>query len=390
MDTLIINGQCYTSEGFEEKSIFMHNGRIADIEAYDGNSNNVKVIDAAGSYIIPGLVDIHFHGCDGYDFCDGTDEAFSRIAEYELINGVTTIVPAGMTLPWNELESIFCAASYFRYAQEKSWNDDPDSASKEASMLGIHMEGPYVSKEKKGAQNGAYLQLPNSVKFNELQKKTNGFIKLVTMAPELEGGMDFIRGVSGETVISLGHTNADYDIAMQAFDSGANHVTHTYNAMNPFLHRSPGVVGAAFDARAYVELICDGIHVDKTVIRATAAMMGRDRVVLISDSMMGTGLKDGIYQLGGQRVKKKGSLAQLDDGTIAGSVTNLYDCMKNAIRFGISPADAVRFATENPARSIGLDCICGRLEHGCYADVIIADKSFNIEKIFHRGIEVKH
>lgn len=378
----IKNGLIYRTTEFQKGDLFIHNDRICSGCAAEADE---IVIDAENKYVIPGLVDIHFHGCAGYDFCDASAEALEAIAGYELTHGITSIAPASMTLSREMLSEIFRTAKEFADRQSRT----PDSDLSCSRLEGIHMEGPYISEQKKGAQNPKYLQLPDAEQFRLLNQQSGGRIKLVSIAPELPGSMDFIRQVSGETTISLAHTTADYETAKEAFEAGADHVTHTYNAMPPFSHRAPGVIGAAFDAKqAMIELICDGIHIHPSVIRATCAMFGSSRIVLVSDSMMGTGLKDGQYQLGGQAVTKRGSLATLADGTIAGSVTNLFDCMKNAVSFGIPLADAVRFASENPAKSIKLGREFGTLADGAYADVLILDQDLNLETVIHRGRQV--
>lgn len=379
---IIKNGLVYRTNEFVKEDLFVVGDKVAKAASCDE-----IVIDAEDKYVIPGLVDVHFHGCAGYDFCDGTMEAIEKIATYELSRGVTTIVPASMTLAEDMLEHIFETAAAF---SKKYQNGSCDKLNQFAWLAGIHMEGPYISEKKKGAQNAAYLQTPDVDAFRKLNEKSGNMIRIVSVAPEIDHAMEFIKEVEKEVVVSVAHTTADYDIAKEAFDGGACHVTHTYNAMPPFTHRAPGVVGAAYDGKqVMIELICDGIHIHPAMIRATSGMFGKDRVVFVSDSMMGTGLEDGMYQLGGQDVIKKGNLATLHDGTIAGSVTDLYDCMCKAVEFGIPVVDAVRFASENPAKSARLGKEYGNLNEGAFADVLIVDKNMKLEKIIHRGVVVK-
>lgn len=382
---IIKNGFVYRTDKFVKEDLYIKDNKIS-AEVW---SEDDVVIDAEGKYVIPGLVDVHFHGCAGYDFCDGTMEAIEKIAEYELSSGITTIVPASMTLSTEMLKQIFGTAAEYAKNQDVLWNADKDAAAKRAYFAGIHMEGPYVSAKKKGAQNGEFLHKAELDHFRMLNALSGNNIKIVSLAPEEEGALDFIKAVAGETVISVAHTTADYDIAHEAFEAGADHVTHTYNAMPPFTHRAPGVIGAAFDKpTAMMELISDGIHIHPAAIRATCSMFGNSRMVFISDSMMGTGLEDGQYQLGGQGVTKVGSLATLADGTIAGSVTNLYDCMCNAVSFGIPMVNAVRFASENAAKSAGLGSEYGTLNAGAFADVLIIDDNMKLEQIIHRGVKL--
>lgn len=342
------------------------------------SSADGETFDATGLYAIPGLVDVHFHGCVGFDFCDGTHEAFGALAEYQVQNGVTSICPATMTYPEDTLADICANAATY-------------SSNKGATLVGINMEGPFISKEKKGAQNAAYIQAPSPEMFRRLQKAAGGLVKLLDIAPEAQGAMDMISALKDEVAVSVAHTGADYEIASEAFRRGAKHVTHLYNAMPPFSHRAPGVIGAACDApHVHVELICDGVHVHPATVRATFKMFGDDRVVLISDSMMATGLPDGEYSLGGQAVTVRGNLATLHDGTIAGSATNLMQCMRIATRdMGIPLESAIKAATRNPAKSIGLFDEIGSIEPGKRADVVLLNNALEIAHVFSRGKRVR-
>jgi len=361
------------NQTFEEKAIFIDNDLI--VSHNKNHASNDMIIDAAGLYAIPGLTDIHFHGCAGYDFCDGTLEALDTIAKYEAQNGVTTICPATMTLPEERLSDICKNAAVYNNSEG-------------AILCGINMEGPFLSLKKKGAQNAAFLHKPDMEMFDRLDKLSGNKIKLVAIAPEMEGAMDFISELKGKKVISIAHTTADYDTAQEAFQRGASHVTHLYNAMPPFQHRDPGVIGAAFDTPdCKVEIICDGVHIHPSVVRATLKMFGEDRVVFISDSMMATGLPDGKYALGGQEVIVKGRKAELViDGAIAGSVTNLMDCMKNAvINMGIPLEMAVKAAAVNPAKAIGIYDKFGSISAGKIANIVLLDKDLNIKFVILRG-----
>ncbi len=258
-----------------------------------------------------------------------------------------------------------------------------------AELVGIHLEGPFLCAEKKGAQNGAWLREPDFDMLRRLQKIAAGRIRMVSIAPELPGALDFIRRVRAQTdiVVSLGHTAADYDTASAAFSAGANHVTHLFNAMPPLHHRAPGVIGAAQDDPAcYVEVICDGIHLHPSILRMVFRLFGPARVVLISDAMRATGLRDGTYDLGGQAVTVRGSRATLADGTLAGSVTDLLSGLQNAVSFGIPLVDAVRAATVNPAKSIGIYARYGSLDAGKVANVLVVDRALQPRAVFLRGV----
>lgn len=321
-------------------------------------------------FLIPGLVDVHFHGAAGYDFCDGTMEAYRAIEAYENRHGITSICPATMTLPIEELKTIVRTAAECGLP----------------SLRGIHLEGPFISKEKKGAQKEDHIIPADAVILQDLQKCAGGLIKIVSIAPETAGAIDCIAGLKDEFCFSIAHTTADYETSCKAIEAGASHVTHLYNAMPVANHREPSVLGAVADhTNVDVELICDGIHVHPSVVRNTFRVFGDDRVVLISDSMRATGMEDGNYTLGGQDVIVKGALATLADGTIAGSVTNLFDCMKKAVSMGISKESAIKAATINPARSIGIHDEVGSLEAGKKADVLVVNEELDLQRVIIGG-----
>ena len=371
--------------GFYKRELFISGDRIVAEKPALGEASRMEPnINAEGCYVIPGLLDIHFHGCVGYDFCDGTQEAIEKIARYELENGITGINPATMTLDEENLLQIVRTAAAYKRAEETE-------SRLLAELLGINMEGPFISEAKKGAQNPAFIHKPDKGMFDRLQKASEGLIRVCVVAPEEPGAMEFIESCCKEVVVSVAHTAADYDTAKEAFARGAKQVTHLYNGMPPFSHRSPGVIGAAFDSDCRVELICDGVHVHPSAIRATFKMFGDERIILISDSMMATGKPDGQYALGGLAVTVKGNKATLTEGgAIAGSVTNLMDCLRYTVKIaGIPLESAVKCATVNPAKAIGVFDEYGSLEPGKYADVVILDQDFNIKTIIKKGNIVK-
>lgn len=338
------------------------------------------VYDASGCILIPGLVDLHFHGCMGHDLCDHGSETLRSIAVYELQHGITAICPATMTLPLEELALILKSAK--AYACEK-----PSCGVPGADLLGVHLEGPFVSPSKKGAQNPAYLKEPDPAFFYDLKAICPELVKIMTLAPELPGAMDLIRRASKDTLISLGHSTACYQQAAEAFQAGACHVTHLFNAMPPFGHRDTGIIGAAFDdPRVHAELICDGIHVSAPMIRAAFRLFSDDRLILISDSMRATGMPDGDYSLGGQSVHVCGKLATLEDGTIAGSVTNLMDCLRYAVlEAGIPLESAVKAAAVNPARELSLSHLHGQIKKGAFANLLVLTPDLQIKQIIFHG-----
>ncbi len=366
---IIKNANVFSKNGtFIPRDIYIDKELITDVTVDDSN-----IIDAEGLYAIPGLTDLHFHGCMGHDFCDGTTEAIEAIAKYQVQNGITSIAPATMSLGDDQLFNILsCAASYKNEAG--------------ADLVGIHLEGPYLAHAKKGAQNPKYLRHASTEHFEKLMKLAGGLIKIVSIAPEEAGAMEFIDALKDKVIISLAHTTADYNTSMEAFEHGASHVTHLYNAMPPSSHRSPGVIGAAFDTKhSFVEVICDGIHIHPSVIRSTFQLFGDDRIVLISDSMMATGMQDGSYSLGGQAVSVKDNLATLSDGTIAGSATNLMKCMKNAVSYGIPLESAIKCAAVNPAKELGIYEMYGSISTGKYANIVLLDKDLNLKSVILKG-----
>lgn len=374
---LIKNVLVFTEDcRFVEKDVYVEGERIAD------TASDSEVIDGSGCYLIPGLMDIHFHGCVGHDFSDADPEGLKAMAEYELKNGVTSICPASMTLSEEVLASVCENAKAYR----DSWK--PGQASR---LCGINLEGPFIAMSKKGAQNPKYVTPPNSKMFQHLIDASGGLVKLTTLAPETEGAIDFIKEFSPKVRISIGHTDCDYDTAREAFLAGASHVTHLFNAMPPFTHRKPALIGAAFDtSKVTPEIICDGIHIHPSSVRTAFGMFGDDRMILISDSMMATGMQDGDYSLGGQAVKVTGRLATLEDGTIAGSATNLLDCMRTAIqKMEIPLESAVKCATINPAKAIGEDKEYGSIKVGKYADLLLLKQdTLELKNVISHGVVV--
>ncbi len=331
--------------------------------------------EASGYMLIPGLVDIHTHGAMNADTSDGMEHALNKMSEFYAKNGITSFLATTMTYDEPTLERAMRAAGSF-------------TTTTGASCIGINMEGPFINPSKKGAQASKDIIPPDFAMLERLNKAANNRIKLVDVAPELPNALDFINKASKYVTVSLAHTAADYDIAMRAFEQGATHVTHLFNAMEPFLHRSPGIVGAAADAGANVEVICDGIHLHPAVIRAVFKLFDNSRICLISDSMRSAGLADGEYELGGQPVTVRDGKAMLHDGTIAGSSINLMEAVKNAISFGVNQEVALSAATINPARAIRMDEHIGSISKGKRADLVLIDKHWNIKKVFINGKEL--
>ena len=366
---------------FTDGGIVIKNGTIEQVYT-EGKRPQTEdeVLDGKGMYAIPGLIDLHFHGCKGDDFCDGSRDAIARIAEYEASVGVTAIAPATMTLPVEELEQILRVAAEYKKGPHSK---------KEADFVGINMEGPFISPAKKGAQDERNI-IPCDVKVCErFLEVSEGLVKFMGIAPEeSENAVSFIEAVKDKVNVSLAHTNADYDTAMAAFNAGADHAVHLYNAMPAFTHRAPGVIGAVYDSKhVMAEIICDGVHIHPAAVRATFEMMGEDRMILISDSMRAAGMPDGSYTLGGLDVNVVGNRATLaSDGAIAGSVTNLMDCMKTAVKTMNIPLEtAVACATINPAKSLGIDAEYGSIRAGKKAHIVLMDQELNVQQVIKDG-----
>lgn len=338
-------------------------------------------VDLGGATVIPGLIEVHSHGNTNHDFSDGDYEGLVAMARYYLSCGITSFAPASMTLDYGTLGKAFATAR--RLADEK-----PEGCS---VLRGIQMEGPYFSYKKKGAQNADYLKDPDFEGFQKLYNDCGGLIRIVDVAPELPGAEDFVRQASKLCTVSIAHTDSDYDHAKAAVDAGVTHLTHLYNAMPGITHRDPGPILAAMEKGAAVELITDGVHIHPAVVRFTFRTFGDDHVVLVADSMMACGLPDGQYSLGGQAVTVSGPRATLTEhpGVIAGSATCLYDCMKRAVLdMGVPLESAVRAASENPARCLGIDADYGSLGAGRYGNVILANDKLEIQSVYRKGVRI--
>lgn len=370
------NAYIYTSDSrFVHGSFRVEDGRFAELtdSVSDGDGT-----DLGGAYVIPGLIDIHTHGNSGADFSDGELEGLRKMADYSAQNGVTSFVPTSMTLPYDVLEKAFDSAVQYRSTR-------PEGS---ARVVGVHMEGPYFSEKKKGAQNADYLKLPDYEGFKALYDGCGGIIRIVDVAAELAGAADFAAKASGLCTVSIAHTDADYESACRVFDAGARHITHLFNAMPPIHHRRPGVIGAGAERESVsAELICDGLHVHPSVIRMSFRLFP-GRMCIISDSLRCCGMPDGEYELGGQRVYLSGGVARLADGTIAGSATNLYDCMLNAVRFGIPKEESIAAATIIPAREAGCADELGSIEPGKLADFVICDEALARKAVYIGGVRV--
>lgn len=343
-------------------------GKVTDLVAEDGKIRTIGKCersgeDCEGLELYPGLFDTHVHGAVGYDTMEISDGGLPEMARFMLENGTTSFLPTTMTM---DIETIRAVV-----------NRDLPRIEGGAKVEGFHMEGPYIADKYKGAQNGAFIKPPTMAEFSTLRN-----VKKLTLAPELPGAVDFIAEccAATDTVISLGHTATDYDTAVAAFQNGATCLTHTFNAMSPLHHRDPGPIGAAIEHGTFAEVICDGLHVSRAAILTLYRALGPDRLMLISDGLRATGLGDGEFSFGGQKILVRDGVARIEAGNLAGSTTPLLGCVRKAVEFGIPKRDALRMASATPARCLGMKK--GELRVGYDAEFILLDGDMNLVRTF--------
>ncbi len=369
---LIKNGTIFVDGAFIKSDMKVSDGVITEI-AENISEKNEEVLDCSGKRIVPGMVDVHTHGCIGYDFTISSQEEIQEMLDFYAKIGTTSVLATVMTGPKDVLEGAMTRIS--------AWAQKEGTSCK---IEGIHMEGPFFASAKKGAHDEHCLLNPDIEFFKELQSLCNGIIRLVAIDPDLEGSEEFIKEFKDQLTISLGHSACNYDTAMRAFGWGASHVTHLFNAMLPMNHREPGLIGAFSDAEAQAEIICDGFHIHPSAIRLMFDA-NPGKMMLISDTISAMGLPDGDYLSGGLDVKVVNGEARLESGTIAGATKSLYQGVQNAIAFGIQPEVAILSATERPAKSVGIESKCGKIQVGRKADFLIVDNEYNLELVYVSG-----
>ena len=375
MTMLFKNALLFVDGQFRRLSFRVENGVFAALYECTPDEPGVPL---GGAPVIPGLVDIHIHGAAGEDFSDGA--GLSRMASHLARCGVTSFVPAAMTLPEERLAAAFQAAARFTAAPEEGC----------ARLLGVRMEGPFLSYARRGAQNAAYLHAPDAAMLTRLRGAAQGLLRVVDIAPELPGALPLIREASAWGAVSLAHTDADYETACAALDAGAAHLTHLFNAMPPLHHRAPGAIGAASERESVTaELICDGLHVQPSAVRA-AFRLFPGRVCLVSDALRCCGMPEGEYELGGQSVTLRGGAAYLPDGTLAGAASDLFTGLENALAFGIAREEAVLAATLRPAQVVGAQDCAGSIAVGRRADFVICDAALHRRAVYLEGKQLCH
>lgn len=373
---LLKNADVFMDGSFVPLDISVREDRISEIGK--NISGDDEVIDCTGKMIWPGLFDIHTHGCIGFDFSKSSPAEIMKMCSFYAKHGVTSVLATTMT---NEPLQYERAIKYIHEVMQMQKEINPAN---HAWIRGIHMEGPFLGKEKKGAHDEKYLRPISQKLMDEYQELCNNTICLIDIDPSLPGALAFINDNKDDLTISIAHTNSDYDTVKRAALAGAAHVTHLFNAMPPLLHREPGVAGAAFELGLNAEIICDGIHVHPAVVHLMFAAMA-ERMILISDSISPTGLKNGKYESGGLAVEVQDGRAYLSDGTLAGSTITLFDAVKRAVEFGIPLEQALYAATYIPAHAVGFDHEIGSIECGKAADLLIVNHDLNLEKVIMRG-----
>lgn len=359
----IINGKIVLPDSIIEDSVVIFDDKIKEITSKKNiNLSDYEVIDAKGNYVCPGLVDMHIHGFLGSDVSDGDADGIKKMAMGIIENGVTAWCPTTMTVSKQEIEDAFDAVRKVR--------DSGDYYG--ARILGVNSEGPFINASKKGAQAEEHILRPDA----DFIIANKDIIKLFTVAPEVDGAIECIEKVTNNTdvLVSMGHTDADFDEANKGIESGVRHTTHLFNAMTALSHRSPGVVGAALSADdVSTELIADTFHINKGLFNLVSKIKG-NKLCLITDCIRAGGMPDGDYTLGGQPVHKEGIKCLMQDGTIAGSVLNLNDAVYNLYtNSDLELNEAVNCASLNPAKALKEDNEIGSIEVGKRADIMIAD-----------------
>ena len=384
-ELLLTNAKVLTEDGLITKGfIYIQDGKIVEIgpeSALPASGEHIKVIMLPkNSTVVPGFIDVHIHGAGGADTMDATTEALFTMASVLPEEGTTSFLATTIT---QDKEEIFKALK--NVADYIGHHNEPGKA----EVIGIHLEGPFINEMRKGAQPADHIIAPDIRLFAEMQDAAGNHIRLVTLAPEKENGYEFISYLAQNGVIaSVGHSDADYKQMDQAVKAGATHVTHLFNGMRGIHHRNPGVAGAALLFKELkVEIIADGIHVVPEMIDLSLRAKGTDGVILITDSMRAKCLKNGTYDLGGQEVSVANGKALLADGTLAGSILKMKDSLKNMMKFtGISLEEAVKLASENPAKQLQIFDRKGSIAKGKDADLVILDENLEVEMAFCRGV----
>ncbi|QGH33641.1 N-acetylglucosamine-6-phosphate deacetylase [Gracilibacillus salitolerans] len=361
-------------EIWKNGSVLIDNGTIIEVSDNNDVSENVTIIDAKNKLLIPGMVDVHIHGANGFDMMDGTTESVQEVSKQCAKTGCTSFLATSVTSSLDALEEMIDSVKKVK-GQEQG-----------ASIAGIHLEGPYLNEKRKGMQNQKYLREPNVSEIDKLLVRAESFIKMVTVAPELDGGLELVKYlVEKEVIVAIAHSDATYEEAKEAFQHGASHVTHCFNAMSPIHHRKPGVVTAAFEQEhVSLQAIVDNVHLHPAIVRLMHRIKGSEKLVLITDALQAMGLGDGQYHFGGHHVTVKDGIATLSDGTLASSTVTMNQALKKTFENGVPLVDAVRMAATTPAELLGL-MRKGKIAEGYDADLVLLDEDFHVSKTMKEG-----
>lgn len=375
---ILRNGLFFIDGRFRQGiGLVLDQGRILAI-ADENSATDLETLNAGGSFVVPGFIDIHMHGCNGADTMDGTVAAIQAMSAFWPAHGTTSILPATMTAQAKSLQkSITAVAEAMKMPLG-------------ADILGINLEGPFLSPNAKGAHREDFIVNPSISFFESLLPENGHIVKIVTVAPEAPGAEEFIRYLLERgIVVSIGHTTASYEQCQAAFQSGARHCTHFYNAMSPLRHREPGAVGAILNnQQVTVELIADLIHVHPAALKLAYSLKGPERVALITDAAAATGLPDGNYVSWGLEVYVREGSVRLSDGTLAGSTLTLDQALRNMTGIGVPLESCITMLTETPARIAGVDGFKGKIAIGYDADLVLLDRKFNVKGAMVRGRRV--
>lgn len=375
---IIKNCNIIFSTGVKNGSIKINNGKISEISLDNSIDclDDTFILDGRGLYISPGFIDTHIHGAGGYDTMDGTYEAINNISKTIVKYGVTSFTPTTMTVDKEEIKKALKAIYLAK-----------ENKTEGANILGIHLEGPFISPSAIGAQNPKFIVTPSVENFKNIVGEYENIVNCVTLAPEVSGAKELIRYLKEKGITaSIGHTKATYEEAMEGIKWGCTHSTHLFNAMSPFSHRNPGTVGAIFDSDITTETICDGIHIKYPSLRIAYKQKGLDKVLLITDAMMACSMKDGIYTLGKQEVKVENGAARLLDGTLAGSILTLNVAINNLRKnTNYSLNELVNMATLNPAKHCNIQHKKGLIKLGYDADLTLFDDNIDIKYTIVNG-----
>ncbi len=373
----IINGKFFIDEDFVENKVLIFNNKIIDIIDFNNFSKddfyNLNIIDAKNNYVLPGFIDQHIHGYKGFDTMDKNTNSLLEIKKKLVENGVTSFLPTTVTAPKEDL---------IRILKETLKYIDFDN-NIGSRILGVHLEGPYINSQKKGAQNENFITLPDFDFVNEFKD----VLKIITVAPEIPTVLELIKEFNKEIIFQIGHTNANYKEALLSIKNGIKGGTHTFNAMTPLHHRDMGTVGAILTTDCFCELICDNIHLEPSIYKFVIQNKTLDNILLITDCICAGGLSDDEYTLGGLEVVLKDKACRLKDGTLAGSTLTLNMALKNFTEHSnLNLKDTIKTVTINQAKYLNLDDKIGVIKKGLYSDIIIMDKNYTIKKTFVNGV----